>query len=283
MATVLVTGCSTGIGFATALRLATEGFDVVATMRSPDKDGEPLLGAASGAGVEVRLRRLDVRDDESVRRAFEGLDDLEVLINNAGVAWFESAEEMSVQWWQDIYDTNLFGPVRCMRAALPILRARGGGCVVNVSSAAGSVAMPGAAAYGSSKAALESASEVVAIEGAQHGIRVVVVETGATMTAMGSKIEAPGRDSPYWPAVRNTMALLASRGDRNSAPDEIADRIARAVKDPSCPFRIAVGQAAPEIMGLRSRLSDEEWIALANRPSREFVAAIDSAEPAFAY
>ena len=67
-----------------------------------------------------------------------------------------------VQWCQDIYDTNLFGPVRCMKAALPILRARGGGCVLNVSSAAGSVAMPGAAAYGSSKAALESASEVLA-------------------------------------------------------------------------------------------------------------------------
>ena len=129
-------------------------------------------------------------------------------------------------------------------ASLPLLRARGGGCVVNVSSAAGSVAMPGAAAYGSSKAALESASEVVAIEGAQHGIRVVLVETGATMTAMGSKIEAPSRECPYWPAMRNTMAFLASRGDRNSAPDEIADGIARAVKDPSCPFRIAVGHAA---------------------------------------
>ena len=77
--------------------------------------------------------------------------------------------------------------------------------------------------------------------------------------------------------------LLASRGDRNSAPDEIAGGIARAVKDPSCPFRIALGHAAPELMGLRSRLSDEEWIALANRPSREFVAAIDSAEPAFGY
>jgi NAD(P)-dependent dehydrogenase (short-subunit alcohol dehydrogenase family) len=103
---------------------------------------------------------------------------------------------MSVQWWQDLYDTNLFGPVRCMRAALPIVRARGGGCVVNVSSVAGHVAWPGIAAYGSSKAALESASEVLAFEGAHHGIRVVVVETGATMTAMGSTIEAPGRDSP---------------------------------------------------------------------------------------
>src|SRR5215213_11251941 len=157
MTTALVTGCSTGIGFATALRLATEGFDVVATMRNPDKDGEPLLRAASDAGVELQLRALDVRDDESVRRAFEGLDDLEVLVNNAGLVGFGSAEEMSVQWWQDLYDTNLFGPVRCMKAALPIFRARGGGCVVNVSSVAGSVAMPGTAAYGSSKAALEAA------------------------------------------------------------------------------------------------------------------------------
>ena len=103
------------------------------------------------------------------------------------------------------------------------------------------------------------------------------------MTAMGSKIEAPSRDSPYWPAMRNTLSFLASRGDRNSQPDEIAGGIARAVKDPTCPFRIAVGHSAPEQMGLRSRLSDDEWIALTNRPSRELVAAIDSAEPAFGY
>jgi hypothetical protein len=83
--------------------------------------------------------------------------------------------------------------------------------------------------------------------------------------------------------MRNTMAFLASRGERNSAPDEIASGIARALRDPHCPFRIAVGHAAPELMGLRSRLSDGEWIALANRPSRDFVTAIDSAEPAFGY
>ena len=78
-----------------------------------------------------------------------------MLVNNAGIIGFGSAEEMAVQSWLDLYDTNLFGPVRCMRAALPILRARGGGCVVNVSSVAGHVAWPGIAAYGSSKAALE--------------------------------------------------------------------------------------------------------------------------------
>ncbi|MFN0089138.1 MAG: SDR family NAD(P)-dependent oxidoreductase, partial [Acidimicrobiales bacterium] len=223
MTTALVTGCSTGIGFATALRLATEGFAVIATMRNPDKDGEALLAAARDAGVELGLRTLDVRDDHSVERAFEGLDDLEVLVNNAGIAWFESLEETSVQWWQDLFDTNLFGPVRCcMRAALPRMRARGGGCVVNVSSAAGSVAMPAAGAYGSSKTALEAASEALAIEGAQHGIRVVVVETGATMTAIGTKIKAPDRESPYWPTMRNTMALLAFLADRSSTPEVIA-------------------------------------------------------------
>jgi NAD(P)-dependent dehydrogenase (short-subunit alcohol dehydrogenase family) len=283
MTTALVTGCSTGIGFATALRLALDGFDVVATMRNPDKDGEQLLSAARDAGAERALRALDVRDDDSVRQAFDGLGDLEVLANNAGIVWFASMEETALDWWRDLYETNLFGAVRCMKAAAPLMRARGGGCVVNVSSAAGSVAMPSAAAYGSSKAALESASEVLAIEGRQHGIRVVVVETGATLTAMGAKAEAPSRESPYWPVMRNTMAFLASRGDRNSKPDEIARGIARAVKDPSCPFRIALGHAAPELMGLRARLTDDEWIATANGPSREFIAAIDDATPALGY
>jgi NAD(P)-dependent dehydrogenase (short-subunit alcohol dehydrogenase family) len=283
MTTALVTGCSTGIGFATALRLATDGFDVVATMRNPDKDGAQLLDAARAANVELGLRAMDVRDDESVRQAFDGLDELEVLVNNAGIIWAGSTEETSLERWRDLFETNLFGAVRCMRAALPVMRARGGGCVVNVSSTGGAVAMPGTSAYSATKAALESASEILAIEGRQHGIRVVVVETGATMTAMGAKIEVPSRESPYWSSMRNTLAFLGSRGDRVSQPDDIAQAIARSVRDPACPLRIVVGSGAPELLGLRARLTDDEWTAMANLPSREFVAAVEAAEPVPGY
>jgi NAD(P)-dependent dehydrogenase (short-subunit alcohol dehydrogenase family) len=87
MTAALVTGCSSGIGFATAIRLAGEGYEVVATMRNPKAGGARLLEAARAAQVEIDIRPLDVRDDESVRRAFLDINDLGVLVNNAGISW----------------------------------------------------------------------------------------------------------------------------------------------------------------------------------------------------
>jgi NAD(P)-dependent dehydrogenase (short-subunit alcohol dehydrogenase family) len=211
MGVALVTGCSTGIGFATALHLGRAGFDVVATMRNPDKDGAPLLEAAHDTGSQIRLAALDVCHDDSVERAFADAGDLDVLVNNAAIVCSGSMEETTITEWQDVFETNLFGAVRCMRAVLPGMRTRGGGCIVNVSSAAGSVALPAVGAYAASKAALETASEIAAIEGVRFGIRVVVIETGATATAMGAKIQVPPKTSPYWDPMRNTFAWLGAQ------------------------------------------------------------------------
>jgi NAD(P)-dependent dehydrogenase (short-subunit alcohol dehydrogenase family) len=141
---------------------------------------------------------LRLADDESVRRAFDDVGDLAVLVNNAAITAFGSAEETDLGCWRELFETNLFGAVRCMQAALPVFRARGGGCIINVSSAAGAVALPAVSAYAASKAALESASEAAAIEGREHQIRVEVIHTGATATATGTKAQPPSRQSPYW-------------------------------------------------------------------------------------
>jgi NAD(P)-dependent dehydrogenase (short-subunit alcohol dehydrogenase family) len=275
MTVAVVTGCSTGIGFATALRLGTEGFDVVATMRRPERDGERLVDVARAAGSKLRVAEMDVTDDESVCRLFDATGDVDVLVNNAAVVWFGSAEETDVARWVEVFDTNLFGTVRCMRAVLPHFRRRQSGCIVNVSSAAGSVALPGVSAYGASKAALEAASEMVAIEGHQHGIRVVVLETGATATAMGAKMPPPPRSSPYWGAMRNTLAFLAAQQPQISPPEVIADAIARAVLDPTTPFRVSAGQGSTELIGARRATGDEEWIAAAGGTLDEFNATYE--------
>ncbi len=112
MTVALVTGCSTGIGFATAIRLAADGFDVLATMRRPDRDGPALLEAARRVGTTIRLGALDVTDDDSVRRAFDQAGAVDVLVNNAAIMWFGSTEETDVARWSEVFDTNLFGPVR---------------------------------------------------------------------------------------------------------------------------------------------------------------------------
>jgi NAD(P)-dependent dehydrogenase (short-subunit alcohol dehydrogenase family) len=258
----LVTGCSTGIGFATALRLAVDGFEVIATMRRPDRDGQRLVDAAEESGVALRLVALDVGDDESVRRAFAAVGDLDVLVNNAGIMCMGSVEETEIADWRAIFDTNVFGSVRCIRAVLPVLRRRGGGCIVNVSSAAGVAALPAVGAYAASKAALEMLSQAVAIEGGPHGIRVVLVEPGFVDTAVRGKVQPPDRESPYWGTMRNTMTWLAAQAQRASPPTVVADAVAAAVADPSTPFRVEVGQGSTELMHARSRLSDEEWIAM---------------------
>ena len=172
--------------------------------------------------------------------------------------------------WRRLMETNLFGAVRCMQAALPGMRARRSGCIVNISSPAGRVAMPAMAAYSASKAALEAASEVLAIEGRPHGIRVVVIEPGLIKTAMGDKLEPPSRDSQYWPTTRNTLSFLAAASVQPSDPDVIADAVARAVADPTTPFRVAAGRWSAELMELRQRHSDEAWADFVSSPTRRF-------------
>jgi NAD(P)-dependent dehydrogenase (short-subunit alcohol dehydrogenase family) len=269
----LVTGCSTGIGFATAVRLGTVGFDVIGTMRDPDRDGSRLLQAAAAAGSRVRVARLDVTDDRSVAKAFEDAGEVNVLVNNAAIVCAGSAEETDVSEWQEVFDTNLFGAVRCLRAALPGMRERGRGCIVNVGSAAGHVGLPGVSAYAASKAALEATSEMVAIEGYRYGIRVVLIETGATATAMGRKVRPPSSDSPYWEPMGNTFAWLGAQRASISSADVLAHAIAQAVLDPASPFRVVAGQGSEHLLRARRAATDEEWISAAGGTLDEFQSA----------
>ncbi len=164
-----------------------------------------------------------------------------------------------------------------MRAALPGFRERGGGCIINISSVGGSVMLPATSAYAASKAALEAASEVVAIEGHQHRIRVVVIQTGATATAMGAKGQPPDRTSPYWASTRNTLTFLAAQQPNISSPDEIAAAVATAAADPTTPFRLAAGQGSTDLIHARSTMTDEEWIATAGGTTDIFASRYEQA------
>ncbi len=161
MTVSVITGCSTGIGYSTALRLAQDGHHVVATMRDPS--ASDLATVAKESGAELEVRALDVNEDEAVDTLFTetiathgGVD---VLVNNAGLGGGSTAvEESSIDYYREIMETNFFGALRCMKAALPFMRERGSGCIVNVTSQAGLIAMPGMSAYTGSKHALEAAT-----------------------------------------------------------------------------------------------------------------------------
>ncbi len=182
----IVTGGSKGIGLAIARALLDRGGQVVISARS-----EADLAAAARAldGERVLTVRADVRDPadaerlvaETVRR-FGGLD---VLVNNAGVGRFAPVADMSVEDWRQVVDTNLSGVFYCTRAALPELRRRGAGVIVNISSLAGKNAFAGGAAYCASKAGLDQFSEALMQEVRYDNIRVSYVMPGSVATEFG--------------------------------------------------------------------------------------------------
>src|SRR5436305_7016261 len=186
----VVTGANSGIGRATAIHLATSGYRVFGTVRKV-ASATKLQTMAEAAGVDVELVTLDVAEDESVRGGMAEILDragqIDVLVNNAGVGANAVTEEASPAYFLDVLNVNVAGPVRCIQAVLPHMRARASGCIVNVSSITGRVAAIAQAPYATSKWALEGMSEGLAQEIAPFGIRVAIVEPGVTKSAIFAK------------------------------------------------------------------------------------------------
>ena len=172
----LVTGGSKGIGAAIVRALSEAGAAVVSTSRSGSG-----ASAASVTHVRADVRKPDeaARAVEEAVQAFGGLD---ILINNAGVGLFANVADMTIQQWQEVIETNLNGVFYCCHAAIPHLRRRGGGWIVNISSLAGKNAFSGGAAYCASKAALNQFSEALMQEVRHDGIRVSYIMPGSVAT-----------------------------------------------------------------------------------------------------
>src|SRR3954452_6284102 len=228
MRVAIVTGSSTGIGFATALRLAREGYRTHATVRS-EASGAALRAAADG--LPLSLLVLDVDDDDSVASgiasvvATEGR--IDVLVNNAGVGIGEDIEATPMATFQAVMNTNAWGTLRCTKATLPTMRAQASGTIVNVTSVAGRIAVAGQGAYAASKWATEAVSEVLASEVAQFGIRVAIVEPGVVATPIFDKAmeHPPDFESPYFSVTfRTSRFMLAGLADPSQS-DDVADVI----------------------------------------------------------
>ncbi len=194
---VLVTGCSSGIGRATAERLARAGRTVYATARDVGSI-EPLRQSG------CRLLRLDVTDEDSMRDAVEEVERQEgavgVLVNNAGYSQSGAVEEVPIEKVRRQFDTNVFGLVRMCQLVLPGMRDQGFGRIVNLSSMGGKLTFPGGGFYHASKYAVESVSDALRFEVRGFGVEVVVVEPGLIRTgfaaAAAGSLESGG-DGPY--------------------------------------------------------------------------------------
>jgi NAD(P)-dependent dehydrogenase (short-subunit alcohol dehydrogenase family) len=264
MASVLVTGASRGIGYATALAFARAGDTVHAAMRSPDR-APALAEAARRDDLPIHVRAMDVDSDESVRDACgaiiaeHGAPD--VLVNNAGISRMGTTEEIDLADVRAVFETNVFGVLRCTQALLPSMRERGSGCIVNVSSIAGTIVSSPLGAYAASKFALEAFSEALAQEGRGFGIRVAVVQPGIIDTDMPREIATPNRPTRYPHAARLAAEFGHALRNDPTPPELVASAIVEIAHSGSATLRHPVGPGAAEFIAWRVALTDEEWIA----------------------
>ena len=215
----IVTGGSRGIGLAIAQRFLAKGASVVisGTTEGHLEEAQRTLAAHSG---RLAAMRADVREPEAADRligaAVERFGGLDILVNNAGIGFFRPLAEMSVDEWRRVIDTNLNGVFYCTRAAIPHMRSRGGGWIVNISSLAGKNAFPGGTAYCASKSALNALSEALMQEVRYDGIRVSYVMPGSVRTRFSSGGDDPGSEWKLAPEdVAQVVTDLVAHPDRS--------------------------------------------------------------------
>ena len=263
--TVLITGCSTGIGRLAALTFQKEGWNVVATMRSPESETE-LTELDS-----VVVTRLDVTDPESIAAAVDTaireFGDIDVLVNNAGRGGRALLEQTSDEKIRSMFETNVFGLMRVTRAVLPYMRRKGHGCVINVTSMAGLLGLAAETSYCAAKYASEGFTEALSWECKPLGILVKSVAPGVyRRTAFPSNVDdeeiTQGEEALVAHAARlraHFSAGATRQGGDTADPQEVADKIFECATQDT-PVRNPVGKDAEMIMGMMGGPDRQEFL-----------------------
>jgi len=272
MKTAVVTGTSTGIGFETALHLARNGYQVKAAMRNLGKS-EAIKKAASDEGLNLEVILMDVNSDTSVTEAFAAITEpVDVLVNNAGVGGATPLELTPMDEHKATFETNYFGAVRCIQAVLPSMRERTQGCIVNITSMEGIVAMPNQVAYSASKWALECLGEALAHEMVRFGVRVVNVEPGVIMTQIfdnSAEMTRYDKTSPYQPLMRRNGKMFMAGFKEGISANVVAETILESIETDTYKLRWPVGSDAKTLSVGRKKISDEDWVAMGENLSDE--------------
>ncbi len=265
---VLITGCSTGIGRATAERLASNGFTVYATARK--------LEAISDLEAKgCRTLALDVTDEASMRAAVSAVEEAEgavgVLVNNAGYSQSGAVESIEIDEIRAQFETNVFGLVRMSQLVLPGMRKQGYGRIVNVGSMGGKLTFPGGGIYHATKYAIEAISDAMRFEVKNFGVDVVLIEPGIIKTdfasaAVGALNRGTAQDGPYGEfnqevAQGTVGAYEGPTAKLGGGPDSVAKAIERAVTARRPKARYPVTPSARILMGQRALMPDRAWDA----------------------
>ena len=240
MKTALITGCSSGYGLETARHFHAQGWNVVATMRTPREDVLPR-------SERLRVLALDVTKPESIAAALEAAGPIDVLVNNAGIGVVGAFEATPMTTVREVFETNTFGVMAMTQAVLPAFRARKSGVVVNVTSSATLARMPLAAAYTASKAAIEGFTGSLAFELEAFDVRAKLVEPGYGPTTSftsngGRRMEGLIPDA-YLPFAKPIFEAFAKPGAVTRESD-VAEAVWRAANDTTGQLRFPAGADA---------------------------------------
>ena len=247
METVLITGCSSGYGLETARRFHSEGWNVVATMRTPRDDILP-------ESERLRVLALDVTKAESIAAAVEASGPIDVLVNNAGIGALGAFEATPMATTRELFETNTFGVMAMTQAVLPQFRERRSGVVVNVTSSVTLARMPLVGVYTASKTAIDGFTASLALELDEFDIRVKLVEPGYCPTTHFTSNGASRMDGlitePYAPFAQRVMADVGQPAEVTSESD-VADAVWRAANDETGQLRFPAGADAVALTQLR--------------------------------
>ncbi len=241
MPKILITGCSSGFGLETAKVFLDRGWDVVATMRTPNAE---LLPKSD----RLRILPLDITDAASVTQAVADAGDIDVLVNNAGFGAPAPIELTEPETARALFATNTLGTLAMVQAVLPAFRERRAGVIINVTSSVTLKTLPLIGLYRASKAAVNAFTESLAVEVKPFGVRVHLVLPGRSLETRFGENAFPhlrGRDhADYAPMINSVLASIRETSGPMTHASDVAEAVWRVVTDPSSPLRTAAGADA---------------------------------------
>jgi len=262
----LITGCSSGIGYETALMLGRNGFRTFATMRNTKKS-DSLQEVIRKEGLDVSIRQLDVNDDASIENTINNIKNeanrIDILINNAGFGLVGFFEDLTLDEIRDQFETNFFGVLNITKKIIPIMRLQKSGTIINISSGAGQVGFPGISAYVSTKFAIEGFSESLMYELLPYGIKVVIIEPGVIKTDFfrNCKVSEHSmkKNSTYSPSLDKFQRNIELMQEHATSPTDVAKVIIQVLGNNEPNQRYIVGNDVAMILEAKKNLSEIEF------------------------
>ncbi len=252
---VLITGASSGMGYATAIFLASKGFTVYAGSRTPDK----LSNLEN-----IHPFFLDVTDFKNIQKNIDAIGRIDILINNAGYGLVASVEEVSEEQMEDQFNINVFGVLRLCKAVIPTMREQNDGIIINISSFLGKIGLPLLTLYNASKYAVEGITDSLRYELSDFNIRVHSIMPGFFNTEFArenlkTNLETFDENSPYAKTVSNLTPLIVEQINQGNEAIEVAKKILEVIENDKYQARVTVGDKAKKFIPMKKELSDEDF------------------------